>query len=100
MAPVIWANALDNYHQKESIKIYLNDYFTTKNIVTGKIEKTNNTYSIHHFVTDYASAEDKMIRYLYQKINAIFGYKTILASFFSYFVGFYVKCRKYIKRAY
>jgi hypothetical protein len=61
-------------------RIYSREYFTAKNIVTGAIEKTKNTHTVHHFATQYHSAEWRKNRETEQKINRIFGEKTALSK--------------------
>ena len=44
----------ENIKQKlESITIYTSDVLCPKSMATGKIEKTKNTYSIHHFTASW-----------------------------------------------
>ena len=47
------------------------DYFSPKSYVTGKIEKTNNTYSIHHFAGTWLPWYCRMEK----KICSILGLK-------------------------
>lgn len=44
---------------KDNIYIYPFDYFCAKNQITGKIEKNQNTYTIHHFSGSWLSEWDK-----------------------------------------
>jgi hypothetical protein len=60
--------------------ILTHDYFTAKNIVTGKIETTSNTVTIHHFATDYHSEEWREIRALEQDIKLKFGENSFKAK--------------------
>jgi mannosyltransferase OCH1-like enzyme len=74
--PEIMKNALGN----EGNQIYNRDYFTAKNIVTGKIEQTKNTYTIHHFATQYHSVEWRKDREMEQKIRRVFGERTVVSN--------------------
>jgi hypothetical protein len=60
--------------------IYNRDYFTAKNIVTGAIEKSEKTYTIHHFATQYHSEEWRKGREMEQRIRRIFGEGTIVSK--------------------
>lgn len=71
--PVIMKNILLTYFQKEEYTIFNRYYFTAKNIINGKIEKTDETYTIHHFATTYHSKEWRQERNEIQKIHLIFG---------------------------
>ena len=42
--------------------LYPIDYFCAKSFNTGKINKTENTYTVHHFAGSWKSDEDKKIR--------------------------------------
>jgi mannosyltransferase OCH1-like enzyme len=47
--PRIMKQRLFTILQEQRITIYSEDYFTAKNIKTGIIQQTSNTYCIHHF---------------------------------------------------
>jgi hypothetical protein len=64
----------------EKYRILSHDYFTAKNIVTGKVETTSNTVTIHHFATDYHSEEWRKTREWEQGIVLRFGEKSILSK--------------------
>ncbi|MDR1544542.1 MAG: glycosyl transferase [Prevotellaceae bacterium] len=70
---------------KIALDLYSNDYFTAKNQQTGKIETTENTYTIHHFNSDYVPKKSKWARDNIQKIRAKLGENSftskILTSF-------------------
>jgi ribosomal protein L34 len=72
-------NALAYFKDKEYM-IYPWEYFTAKNVVTGAIEKTNNTYTVHHFATQYHSEEWRKNRETEQKIKRFFGENTKLSE--------------------
>ncbi|MDR1129335.1 MAG: glycosyl transferase [Treponema sp.] len=79
ISPEIMKNALECFKDEE-YKIYPREYFTAKNIVTGAIERTKNTYTVHHFATQYHSPEWRKNRDTEQKINRLFGEKTLLSK--------------------
>lgn len=51
----------ENTHQilKDDLHIYPYDVFCAKNFKTGKIEKTENTHTIHHFAGSWHRTEEK-----------------------------------------
>jgi hypothetical protein len=54
---------LDNSYQvlEGDIHIYPADFFCAKDWRTGKIHKTDNTYTIHHFMGSWVPKKDKVI---------------------------------------
>jgi mannosyltransferase OCH1-like enzyme len=77
--PEIMKKAMECFPDRK-YRIYPQEYFTAKNIVTGVIEQTENTYTIHHFATQYHSAEWRANRRTEQEISRIFGAKTTLSK--------------------
>ena len=71
--PEIMKTALRAFSEIERPLIYNRHYFTAKNIMTGKIESTPETYTIHHFATNYHSAQWRAYREGVQRIYAAFG---------------------------
>jgi hypothetical protein len=61
----------------EVIYLFPKDYFCAKNHGTGVIEKTKNTYCIHHFAMSWINQEDKFLANFKRKLMSIFGVKTI-----------------------
>jgi mannosyltransferase OCH1-like enzyme len=78
--PEIMKNAAQEFFGTDETRIYTRDYFTAKNVVTGKIERTENTFTIHHFATQYHSEEWRKNRDTEQKIRAVFGANTVLTK--------------------
>jgi mannosyltransferase OCH1-like enzyme len=76
--PEVMKNAAEKYFPAGEEPFYPPDYFTAKNVMTGKIEATENTFTIHHFASHYHSEEWRNNRNAEQKIRAAFGEKTIL----------------------
>jgi hypothetical protein len=58
------------------INIYPKEYFNPYNFETGKIEITNKTVSIHHYMASWESKENKFRGKVYQLIYRMFGKKT------------------------
>jgi hypothetical protein len=79
IAPEVMKNALAFFKDKK-FRIYSKDYFTAKNTVTGVIEPTENTVTIHHFAAQYHSDEWRKDRKSEQEASRIFGETTVLAK--------------------
>jgi hypothetical protein len=75
IAPEVMKNVLCTFFREENYLVHSWDYFTAKNVVTGNIEATDNTHTIHHFASQYHSQEWHKWRKLRQKIFTIFGEK-------------------------
>ena len=63
--------------QFAAIPLYSSDYFTAKSTLNGKIEKTSNTYTVHHFATNWISKADRLERNTGQLLYRIFGGSSI-----------------------
>jgi mannosyltransferase OCH1-like enzyme len=81
IAPALMKTKLIQYPSQ--VKIYGRDYFTAKDVVTGVIEQTNNTHTIHHFATQYHTAEWRAERQLYRDIHKVLGEKSKMARLVS-----------------
>ncbi|MDR3312087.1 MAG: glycosyl transferase [Spirochaetaceae bacterium] len=80
LSPEIMKQALDAYVTGAKPVVFPNDYFTARNIVTGEIEATGNTYTIHHFGAQYHSKEWRMQRELEQRTYVLFGERQFKAK--------------------
>lgn len=60
------------YNFQNIITIFPRDYFCPKSHTTGKIELTQNTYTIHHFAGSWKSTSDRLKR----RIVHLIGVKT------------------------
>jgi mannosyltransferase OCH1-like enzyme/ribosomal protein L34 len=80
--PEIMKYVLELFFREKRYKIYPWKYFTAKNVVTGVIEKTRDTYTVHHFATQYHSEEWRKNRETEQKIKRFFGENTKLSKMF------------------
>jgi hypothetical protein len=78
--PEIMRNVLREYFYHEKYHILSWDYFTAKNVVTGNIEVTENTFTIHHFAAQYHSREWLEARALKQKIFARFDSRSLFVK--------------------
>jgi hypothetical protein len=65
---------------KRDIKIYSWKYFTVKNVLTGAIKQTAETYTIHHFSSQYHSEDWRKNRIEEQRISSIFGVDTLMST--------------------
>lgn len=66
-----------DFNQKELLYVFPRDFFSAKEMGTGKILKTKNTYSIHHFAMSWIPKKDKFLSNLKRKLMQILGYDTI-----------------------
>lgn len=67
---------LDNTFQKlDGITLYPRDYFCPLNYYTGKLNITNNTYSIHQYSMSWMSESDVKWHKFNMKLNSILGKK-------------------------
>jgi hypothetical protein len=79
ISPVVMKNAFEQFKDK-GYNVYPWEYFTAKNVLTGVIKRTINTYTVHHFATQYHSPEWRKNRETEQNISRIFGEKTLLSK--------------------
>lgn len=49
------------------------DYFCAKNLVTGKIEKTENTYTIHHFAGSWITPRNRFNTVIHRLLISVIG---------------------------
>jgi hypothetical protein len=81
ISPEVMKNAFEQCNDR-GYKPYPRDYFTAKNVLTGVVKRTRNTYAVHHFATQYHSPEWRKNREREQRICRIFGENTILSRVF------------------
>lgn len=65
---------IDNNHV-----IFPNDYFIAKDIFSGKILKTRNTYAIHHYEGSWQSKEQKAKMRIRRILTNVFGENIVLS---------------------
>jgi len=84
IAPEVMKNVLNALLNEsgstKSVHVYSWDYFTAKNVVTGDIEKTKNTFTIHHFGSQYHSEEWRKTRKGVENILKTLGEKSLLSK--------------------
>lgn len=69
--------ALNYSADNETLYMFPKDYFCAKNHGNGLIEKTNNTYCIHHFAMSWLPKKRTFLPNLKRKLMSIFGINAI-----------------------
>jgi hypothetical protein len=87
ISPELMKNVLRDYFSHDKYPVYSWDYFTAKNVVTGNIETTKHTFTIHHFAAQYHSWEWLKARALKQRIFARFGEKNVIINIIIKFIS-------------
>ena len=59
------------------VKIFSKEYFCPKSLTDGKIRKTKNTYTIHHFSGSWKKKSDKFKAKILQFMKRVLGAKNI-----------------------
>jgi hypothetical protein len=85
--PDLMTIVLKQHFSNENYSIYSHDYFTAKNIMTGEIEKTKNTFTIHHFTSKYISDRSRKMKERDQAIRRIFGESSRITKIIFRFIG-------------
>lgn len=65
------------YKNDEFLYVFPREYFSAKEMGTGKILKTENTYSIHHFAMSWIPKKDRFLSDFKRKLMQIVGYDTV-----------------------
>lgn len=60
--------------------LFEEDFFSPKNMGTGVIKKTNNTYTIHHFAMSWIPENKRLLPNIKRVLMKIFGVRTINAG--------------------
>jgi mannosyltransferase OCH1-like enzyme len=76
IAPELMKSVLKKCFSNENYHVYSRDYFTAKNMMTARIEKTKNTYAIHHWASKYISDKCRKRRKRNWAVRRIFGENT------------------------
>jgi hypothetical protein len=79
---VIAAHQLET--SKNKLFLFPKEYFCAKNLGTGVLENTSETYSIHHFAMSWIPLKHKFLADFKRKLMRIFGVNTINS-----FIGFF-----------
>jgi hypothetical protein len=87
LAPILMMNVLKEYFSNQNYRIYHYDYFTAKNVLTARIEKTKNTFTIHHFTSKYFSRKTRKIFERDQWIRRTFGVNSFITKIIFRFLG-------------
>ncbi|GHU76616.1 glycosyl transferase [Spirochaetia bacterium] len=98
-SPKIFTNILlkhglkkNNTYQKLGVfTAYPTEYFCPKDFITGKINITANTYSIHHYDSSWFSDLDKFLINRRRKITGIFG-NNIITRTVLFILNFSTRC--------
>ena len=69
-------NDLD-YKKGKELYMFPQDFFCAKNQGTGVIEKTKNTYTVHHFAMSWVSKKRTFLPNFKRKLMKVFGVNTI-----------------------
>jgi hypothetical protein len=77
--PVVMQTVLTENTLYSNSNIYSHYYFTAKNVMTGEIEKTKSTFTIHHFGAQYHTDNWREIRQAEHRINKRFGENTVIS---------------------
>ncbi|MFC5684428.1 glycosyltransferase family 32 protein [Flavobacterium sp. MAHUQ-51] len=62
---------------KDFLYLFSKEYFCAKNLGTGELENTINTYTIHHFAMSWILSKNKFLPNLKRKLMSVLGVKTI-----------------------
>lgn len=63
--------------EKDGIKIFSSDYFAPKSMSDGKIRKTKNTYSIHHYASTWVPGYMRLKVKFLQFVKRLMGEKLV-----------------------
>lgn len=66
-----------NVNYKSHFYLFEEDFFSPKNMGSGLIKKTKNTYAIHHFAMSWIPGKRKFIPNIKRKMMKLFGVKNI-----------------------
>lgn len=66
-----WSNEIQRYN--DILVVYPSEYFSPLNCFNGKLNETENTYTIHHYDNTWKSSKEKLKRKILQRITRICG---------------------------
>jgi mannosyltransferase OCH1-like enzyme len=95
LAPELMRSVLKKYFADKNYKVYSNDYFTAKNVMTGEIEKTENTFTVHHFGAQYHTDKWRAFREREQRILKKFGEDAFVSRLLISTLRFINRTRRY-----
>lgn len=61
----------------ENFKVFSSDYFSPKSLTDGKIRKTKNTMTIHHFKATWLRKRDRVKTHIRQFVKRLMGEKLV-----------------------
>lgn len=70
----------EKIHTFSSMMIFPSEYFCPVDMKTGKVNKTENTYSIHHYAASWCDKGSKFRGKIYRALNRFFGEKVANAA--------------------
>jgi mannosyltransferase OCH1-like enzyme len=82
LLPWLMKNIKEKYFNESNYNIHSSDYFTAKNLDTGFINITENTYAIHHFASSWIAEKDKKARIDKWAFFERYGNDDFLVDFF------------------
>ena len=65
------------FENNEKLLLFPKEYFCAKNLGTGQLENTSETYTIHHFAMSWIPLRHKFLANFKRKLMRIFGVQTI-----------------------
>lgn len=65
------------YHNDEFLYVFPREYFSAKEMGTGKLLRTENTYSIHHFAMSWIPKKDRFLSDFKRKLMSVLGAENI-----------------------
>ena len=69
-------NNLD-FNNQEKLYVFPRDFFSAKEMGTGQLLVSENTYSIHHFAMSWIPKKDRFLSDFKRKLMQILGYDTV-----------------------
>jgi hypothetical protein len=65
------------FENNKKLLLFPKEYFCAKNLGTGQLENTSETYTIHHFAMSWIPLRHKFLANFKRKLMSIFGVQTI-----------------------
>lgn len=81
-----------NFQMVEGLALYPYDYFCANNFEDGKVNVTDNTYTIHHFAGSWLPEEERIIMEFFRKMQQKFP--RFIAMPITVVYGFFVRLKK------
>jgi hypothetical protein len=97
LAPSLMENVLSESFADAGYYIYSGDYFTARNLVTGEVVITENTFAVHHFASAYISEAARKRRAIVYRIARIFGENSFIVKVVLNLRDFLWRLRKHLR---